>query len=184
MSHWKHKPFKVFFVCVDQRFTDSWLNLIVLSSSWKDILTGFSNSLTVVLAAFMHHKTFLWETLVWLSIMKLHSIIRVTERLIHNILFFCTGGLWRTVGLCEESCICHRIWDLILGCIRQLAHMVGFPYKCNKAMNLGSERTVWLCSLHYTHYLIRSGMTLFYCHISQVCESILYVDSVSSRGTS
>lgn len=71
----------------------------MLSSSWKDILTGFSNTLTV-LEASIHHKTFLWETLVWLSIMKLHSIIRVTERLIHNFCFSAqegSGGLWDSV---------------------------------------------------------------------------------------
>lgn len=31
-----------------------------------------------------------------------------------------------SVGLCEESCFCHRIRNLILGCVRKLAHMVGF----------------------------------------------------------
>lgn len=72
---------------------------------------------------------------------EFHSIIRLTQRLLHA-LFSCAGGLRRTVGLYEESSICHRIWDLILGCVRQLAHMVGFPHRRNKLMNM---RMDWTC---------------------------------------
>lgn len=75
---------------------------------------------------------------------KFHSIIRITQMLLH-VLFSCTGGLRRTVGLCEESCICHRIWDLILGCLWQLAHMVGFPHRRNSLMNTRRDWTVWPC---------------------------------------
>lgn len=39
------------------------------------------------------------------------------------LLFLGAGGLWGTVGLCEESCVCHRVWNLVLGCVRQLADM-------------------------------------------------------------
>lgn len=56
---------------------------------------------------------------------------RQSNREVHTelLLFLCAGGPWGTVGLCEESSVCHRIWDLILGCIWQLTDMVGVPYK-------------------------------------------------------
>lgn len=38
----------------------------------------------------------------------------------------CTGRLWRTFGLGEESCFCDRIRHLILGRLRKLTHMVCF----------------------------------------------------------
>ncbi len=62
------------------------------------------------------------------NIRRLHSIISNSE--VELLLFsLAAGERWRTVGLSEESCVHHRIWNLILGCIRQLADMVGFPYK-------------------------------------------------------
>lgn len=55
-----------------------------------------------------------------------HEIAGVTEVVLTPLLpSFCPGELWRAVGFCEESCVCHRIRDLILGCIRKLTDMVG-----------------------------------------------------------
>lgn len=59
---------------------------------------------------------------------------RDTESFIPGRSRFCAGGFWRTVGLHEESCVSHRIWNLILGCFRELAHMVGFPYATDAAL--------------------------------------------------
>lgn len=116
-------------------------------------LPGFSTNLAVVLDALIQHKTFLRETLMWLNIMRFHGKIRVAEKFINKFCVFflvcsCTGGLRRTLGLCEESSFCYRIWNLILGCIWQLAHMVGFPYKCRKSMKLRGERQS--DPVHYT----------------------------------
>lgn len=153
MSH------SLFPFCVDQCFTSSWLNLRRHSAH-------FSNRLTVILDTFLHPKTFLWETL----IMRLQSIIRVYREFhTHSLLLFlCAGGPWRTVGLCEESYLCHRIWNLILGCIWQLADMVGVTVlKCNKPVNL---RWTWQAVWAVHIILIGSGLVLFYSlWVNNVC---------------
>lgn len=161
-ASWCWMSYSPFSFRVDQRFTSSWLNLRRHSSH-------FSNRLTVILETFLHPETFLWETL----ITRLQSIIRV-YREIHThslLLFLCAGGPWRTVGLCEESYLCHRIWNLILGCIRQLADMVGVTVlKCNQPVNLRwTWHAVW--AVHIMLSLIGAGLVLFYGHY----ESILFV---------
>lgn len=60
------------------------------------------------------------------------------------LLFLCSGRPRRTVGLREESCVRHWIRNLTLGCIRQLADMVGSPYmqQCDHTTNQQSVQKV------------------------------------------
>lgn len=90
---WKHKPFRVLFVCVDQGFIYNSLDL----RNYSAVI--LLERISVVLETFPHHKTCLWERLILLNITRLK--ITVTERFIHNCCFLSMqegpGGLWDSV---------------------------------------------------------------------------------------